>query len=82
MVKQLEKEREGATRRAKKLQQQLKQAQQERATDRKKMVDYKLKLSETQEASRTEIAKLQAKLIEVTTLPTSVLINCVCKQIV
>ena len=67
VIQQLEQDRAMASKRARRMKEELKQAQAERDTAIKAAVELKNKLTTVKETSRKEIATLQAKLAKVGT---------------
>ena len=65
VIQQLEQDRAMASKRARRMKEELKQAQAERDTAIKAAVELKNKLTSVKETSRKEIAALQAKLAKV-----------------
>ena len=65
VVQQLEQDRAMASKRARRMKEELKQAQAERDTAIKAAVELKNKLTSLKETSRKEIAALQAKVVKV-----------------
>jgi hypothetical protein len=65
VIQQLEQDRAMASKRARRMKEELKQAQAERGTAIKAVVELKNKLTTLKETSRKEIAALQAKVVKV-----------------
>lgn len=65
VMQQLEQDRAMASKRARRMKEELKQAQAERDTAIKAAVELKNKLTSLKETSRKEIAALQAKVVKV-----------------
>ena len=68
VIQQLEQDRALASKRARRMKEELKQAQAERDTAIKAAVELKGKLTKVKESSRKEITALQAKVAKVCTV--------------